>query len=283
MDKPKFACADYTFPLLPHDKVLDVIKLLECPGIDIGLFSGRSHLRPESEFENVKENARRLKQQLEERELIASDVFLQLDTDLAKMAINHPDESIRRYGREQFLHLIEYATELGADHITCLPGMFFPDVEEQESLDLIHEELNWRVGQVKDTGLNFGVEAHIGSPFINPASALKLVETVDGLQLTLDYTHFIRDGYEQYTVNPLMHYTNHFHARGAKKGRLQANMSENEIDYSKVVQAMKQEGYRHWVGLEYIYIEWEGCNEADTISETIRLRETIENAWLNDG
>lgn len=282
MNEPKFACADYTFPLLPHDKVLDVIRLLECPGIDIGLFSGRSHLRPESEFENVKANARKLKQKLEERGLIASDVFLQLDTDLAKMAINHPDENIRKYGREQFLHLIEYATELEADHITCLPGMFFPEVEEQKSLDLIHQELHWRVEQVKATNLNFGVEAHIGSPFINPVSAIQLVETVDGLQLTLDYTHFIRDGYEQYTVDPLMHYTNHFHARGAKKGRLQANMSENEIDYGKVVQTMKQEGYQHWIGLEYIYIEWEGCNEADTISETIRLREVIENAWRDD-
>ena len=50
MNEPKFACADYTFPLLPHDKVLDVIRLLECPGIDIGLFSGRSHFRPGNEF-----------------------------------------------------------------------------------------------------------------------------------------------------------------------------------------------------------------------------------------
>ncbi len=283
MNKPKFACADYTFPLLSHSKVLDVIKLLECPGIDIGLFSGRSHLRPESEFQNLKTNARNLKQQLDDRGLVASDVFLQLDTDLAKMAINHPEERIRQYGRDQFLNLIEYATELGADHITCLPGMFFPEVEEQKSLDTIHEELNWRVEQVKKTRLHFGVEAHIGSPFINPASALKLVETVAGLQLTLDYTHFIRDGYEQYTVDPLMHYTNHFHARGAKKGRLQVSMSGNEIDYGKVVQKMKQQGYQHWVGLEYIYIEWEGCNEADTISETVRLKEVIENAWRDHG
>lgn len=282
MTKPKFACADYTFPLLPHNKVLDLIKLLECPGIDIGLFSGRSHLRPESEFENTKSNARKLKQKLETRGLIASDVFLQLDIDLAKMAINHPNKKIRQYGRDQFLNLIEYATELGADHITCLPGMFFPEVEKQESLDLIHEELNWRLEQVKKTELSFGVEAHIGSPFINPTSALNLVETIEGIQLTLDYTHFICDGYEQNTVDPLLYYTNHFHARGAKKGRLQANMSENEIDYNKVISAMKLVGYQHWIGLEYIYIEWERCNEADTISETIRLREVIENAWVNN-
>ena len=33
----KLASADFTFPLLPHDKVLDLIAALEMDGIDIGL------------------------------------------------------------------------------------------------------------------------------------------------------------------------------------------------------------------------------------------------------
>ena len=53
MNKLKFACADFTFPLLPHDKVLTLIAMLDCEGVDIGLFSGRSHLTAESEFENI--------------------------------------------------------------------------------------------------------------------------------------------------------------------------------------------------------------------------------------
>ena len=44
----KLACADFTFPLLPHDKVLDLIAALELDGVDIGLFEGRSHLWPSS-------------------------------------------------------------------------------------------------------------------------------------------------------------------------------------------------------------------------------------------
>ncbi len=40
----KFACADFTFPLLPHHKVLQLIAMLEFTGVDIGLFENRSHL-----------------------------------------------------------------------------------------------------------------------------------------------------------------------------------------------------------------------------------------------
>ena len=57
----KLASADFTFPLLPHDKVLDLIAALEMDGIDIGLFEGRSHLWPSREFKNVAKSARTLR------------------------------------------------------------------------------------------------------------------------------------------------------------------------------------------------------------------------------
>ncbi|NND07225.1 MAG: hypothetical protein HKN87_12670 [Saprospiraceae bacterium] len=41
---------------------------------------------------------------------------------------------MRLLTREQFLKLIEYAEELGADHITCLPGLFFPNQSNKRSL-----------------------------------------------------------------------------------------------------------------------------------------------------
>src|ERR1041385_8229426 len=48
--KLKLACADFAFPLLPHDRVLDLIAMLEFEGVDIGLFEGRSHLWPSAEM-----------------------------------------------------------------------------------------------------------------------------------------------------------------------------------------------------------------------------------------
>ena len=44
--KFKLSCADFTFPLLPHDDALDLIAKLGVEGVDIGLFEGRSHIQP---------------------------------------------------------------------------------------------------------------------------------------------------------------------------------------------------------------------------------------------
>ena len=74
----KLACADFTFPLLPHENVLQLIAMLEFKGVDIGLFEERSHLRPSHEFENVTESARRLKNRLDTWGLEAADIFLQM-------------------------------------------------------------------------------------------------------------------------------------------------------------------------------------------------------------
>lgn len=279
MNKLPIACADFTFPLLGHDQVLDLIAMLDCDGADIGLFNGRSHLRPDTEFANIRQNALRLKEKLEERNLLASDVYLQLDTNLSAKAINHPDAAVRHYAREEFLKLIEYATALGADHITTVPGMFFPEQDDQRSLDLIRSELSWRLERVRNTKLVFAVEAHVGSPFIDPVAARALVNTVTGLTLTLDYTHFIKEGYSESDADQLLPFASHFHARGAKPGRLQTSMTSNTIDYAGIIRRLIDRQYKGWIGLEYIWIEWEQCNDVDTISESVRLRNLITKAF----
>ena len=74
----KLACADFAFPLLPHDKVLDLIAVLEFDGVDIGLFEGRSHLWPSRELAQGDRSARQLREKLAGRGLKAADVFLQM-------------------------------------------------------------------------------------------------------------------------------------------------------------------------------------------------------------
>src|ERR1700722_9578977 len=86
----KLACADFTFPLLAHDKVLDLIALLEFDGVDIGLFEGRSHLWPSREFRSPEKSGKKLAGKLKARGLRCADVFLQMYPDFVPYAINHP-------------------------------------------------------------------------------------------------------------------------------------------------------------------------------------------------
>lgn len=269
----KLACADFTFPLLAHERALDLVALLEFPAVDIGLFEERSHLWPSREFKQLDKNAALLRRKLADRGLVAADVFLQTATDFASLAPNQPDTRRRRKARDLFTKTLDYAAGCGSRHVSALPGVHFPEEPLATSLKRSSEELAWRCEQAKSRSLIFSVEAHVGSIVPRPKAALKLVNMTPGLTLTLDYTHFTRAGIADDQVEPLLQHASHFHTRGARKGRLQASFQDNTIDYARVWRQMHATGYQGYVGIEYVWIDWEHCNEVDNISETILYRD----------
>jgi sugar phosphate isomerase/epimerase len=276
----KLACADFTFPLLSHDKALDLIALLEFEGVDIGLFEGRSHLQPSQVFQDLSGSARALARKLGDRGLELADVFLQTAPDFESLAPNHPDASRRRQARDWFERAVAYTIEAGGRHLSALPGIDFEGTPRDESLSRCRDELAWRCETARGQGITFSVEAHVGSIAPTPAEADELVRSVPGLTLTLDYTHFTREGARDADIEPLIAHASHFHARGARPGRLQASFKENAIDYGRVVDVMRDVGYRGFVGVEYVWIDWEHCNEVDNVSETILMRDHLRSRSL---
>jgi len=276
---PRFACADFTFPLLSHDQALDLIAMLGFEGVDIGLFEGRSHLQPSGEFRNVRKSARALRRKLADRGLKPADVFLQTAPDFVSLAPNHPDPKRRDKAGRLFLQTLEYTAECGGRHVSALPGVYFPGEPRSDSFYSACVQLAWRCEQARRAGITFSVEAHVGSVAPVPKDALRLLRGTPGLTLTLDYTHFVRRGIPDAQIAPLIAHASHFHARGARKGRLQARFKENTIDYARIVRAMKKTGYRGYIGIEYVWTDWEHCNEVDNLSETILLRDFIRKAW----
>ena len=273
---PELACADFTFPLLPHDRVLALIAALEIPAVDIGLFEDRSHLQPSTEFRDTGRAARALRTRLEAHGLRAADVFLQVDNDGRSYAINHPLEERRQRARDWFERALEYAAACGAAHVSISPGVPFTDAEPRaDSLARAHAELAWRVERSRAAGIVMGVEPHLGSVAARPQEALRLVAAVPGLTFTLDYGHFARAGIPDREVEPLLAHASHFHVRGARRGALQASMRYNTIDFARIVQVMRATGYRGYLGLEYVWTEWEDCNRVDNLSETILCRDYL--------
>ena len=274
--KLKLACADFAFPLLTHDKVLDLIALLDFTGVDIGLFEGRSHLWPSKVFASPTKSGKQLGRKLSDRGLSCADVFLQMNPNFVPFAINHPETTRRRKARDWFLKTLDYSAACGSKHVTTLPGVFFENEERHDSWQRSCDELAWRVQQSKEYKIVFGIEAHVGSLVPEPKSALRLVQSVPGLTLTLDYTHFTRVGLPDSAIEPLVSHASHFHARGARKGRLQAPFPQNTIDYARVLRAMQKAAYKGYIGVEYVWIDWEHCNEVDNLSETIQLRDFLK-------
>jgi sugar phosphate isomerase/epimerase len=239
------------------------------------LFEGRSHLWPSREFRAIGRNARALKVKAADEGLVVADVFLQMAPDFRPYAINHPQSSRRRKAREWFLETLEYAVACGCKHVTTLPGVAWPEETLGTALARSADELAWRVEQAKRARIVFGVEAHVGSLVPTPQLALRLINQVPGLTLTLDYTHFTRSGLPDKKVEPLLKHASHFHVRGARKGRLQTSLTRNTIDYRRIVKKLKAYGYGGWLGIEYVWVDWEHCNECDNVAETLNFKEHL--------
>ena len=272
------ACADFTFPLLSHEHSLDLISMLGFEGVDIGLFEGRSHLYPSQEFGDPA-SGDILGRKVADRGLSVADVFLQMDPDFKACAVNHPEATRREQARDWFLRTLDYANACNCKHVTALPGVLFDEDSPGESLDRCQTELAWRVERARAAGIVFGVEAHVGSIVPTPHQAKALVDSVAGLTLTLDYTHFTRDGLADSQVEPLLAHASHFHVRGACRNRLQCSFQQNTIDYARIAGWMRTNGYSGFIGVEYVWIDWEHCNEVDNLSETILFRDFLRSQW----
>jgi len=271
----KLACADFTFPLLPHDDVLRLVAMLGFRGVDIGIFGGRSHVRPDELLKDVACRARELSHRVRDAGLELADIFLIGGADFQDMAPNHPDPGERGKAREQFERTLELAARCNARHLSGLPGIHWESEDKNVSLNRCAEELAWRVDQARRVGITFSVEAHIGSIVPTPAEARQLVRMTPGLTLTLDYGHFTYLGIADEEIEPLVAHASHFHARAACRSRLQSPLKENTIDYGRVLREMRRIGYAGYIGVEYVWIDWERCNEVDNLSETVLLRDLL--------
>lgn len=256
----KLACSDFTFPILPHRQVLQLISMLGLKGVDIGLFEDRSHLQPSKEFKNVSRSARALRRKLEYNGLVAADMFLQLALDYESRAVNNPRPAIRRAARDAFCKALDYVAECQGKHLTALPGAFCAGESKRDSVARAVEELAWRVEQARAYRIVFAIEPHIGSLANTPARAIKLVEDVPGLTLTLDYGHFIPRGHSVAATEQLIAYASHFHARGVAKKSGSASLADNDLDWRRVFRIMDKTGYKGWVELEF-----GGNNITDTV------------------
>lgn len=276
--KLKLSCADFSFPLLSHDAALKVIALLGLRGVDIGLFAGRSHLRPEKELNHPGKSGAALRRRLASDGLVAADIFLQVHENFEHFAVNHPDASRRKFAREQFLKTLDYTAAAGSKHISLLPGVIFKNEPRKKSLARAAEELSWRIEQATAAKLTVGVEPHVGSIIDTPERAMELAALVPGLGFTLDYAHFTRIGIPDSRIEPLTSRATHFHARCARKDRLQSGLKENAINFARVLKALNHHGFKGWIALEYVWIDWEHCNEVDVLSETVQLERHMADA-----
>ena len=275
----ELTCTSFSFPLLSFEKSLQMISLLEIPKFDVGAHEGASHVQP-SEVETDPDGvADRIRRAADAAGLRPSDFFATFGHGFRDRPVNTPDGATRAANLRRFRALVRCAgrepSGCGAGGITLLPGVVWDDLGHERSFELAVAGLGELLPIAQDAGLRLSVEAHLESVAESPELAARLVESVPGLKLTLDYSHFVAGGHPAESVDRLLAHAGHFHARQAADGRLQASSKDGSLRFEEIVGRLRASGYQGDLCLEYTWQDWRGCWHQDVVSESIVLRDLL--------
>jgi hydroxypyruvate isomerase len=273
--RSRLSCADSAFPKLSHDAALAVISDLAIGAVDICVFAGYEHTPPEAVIGDPKGAADAVLRRLERTPLVVADVFAILRPTFEDLAVNHPDQEVRRESRSHFQRVIDFAQRIDAPGLTIQPGMAFAGVDPKRSLGVAAAELRHRATIAGEAGLRLSIEPHYQSIVETPGKTLELLEQAPEVSLSLDYSHFVFQGISQDEVDALVPYSGHVHLRQAAPGVMQARAEEGSIDFQRVTEKLNAGGYRGYLALEYQHEEWLDCQRVDCISETAALRDIV--------
>jgi len=271
----ELTCTSFSFPLLPFERSLQQIELLEIGAVDLGAHLEGTHLSVEAIEADPQGEADRVKRAVDAAGLAIADLFPTFGRGFRDRPVNTPDPALRDANRRRFAALVEFCRATGCPGMTLLPGVIWDELGPDHSFELAAASLTEFVATGRAAGLRVSIEPHLESVVEAPERALALVEAVPGLQFTLDYSHFVAAGLPAERVHPLIPHVGHFHARQAALGQLQSVRGEGTIDFSDIVRRLVASGYDGYISIEYTWQEWRDCNRLDVVSESVMLRDEL--------
>ena len=285
----RLSCADYSFPLLPYDVNLALIKGLEFDAVDVAVFSGNPNNSAEEVIADPTGVGRRVKAMVDSAGLVVADVFPIVITDFRPVfdvqsaAPNNPSAEVRTTARADFRRFVEFTLILESPGLTILPGCPFDGNDPSRDWGLAAEELNWRVEVAQEAGLELGFEPHLGSITETPETTAQFVAQVPGLKVCLDFAHFIYQGIPQERIETLLPISRHHQVRQAAPEVMQAISYEGTIDIQRLVQQLAAMDYNGFIAAEYVRLQKWDCDRVDNLSETIYVRDQIRQALATLG
>jgi sugar phosphate isomerase/epimerase len=226
-------------------------------------------------IESPDEFTRELTARLDRAGLELVDLF---PSDMEHLAMNDPSEKERGASRELFLKMLEIARRLEPRVMSLSPGLSFKADPLPDALARCIDELRWRIEYAGSRGVTLSVEPHQGSILEDRELLCEFLDRLPEARLTLDYGHFIVNGCPQKDIEAFLPRARHLHARGGRKGFIQARLEDSIIDWARFVAAAKEAGYDGWIAVEYIHDPRPGGTDCDTLHDIAKLKEELERS-----
>jgi sugar phosphate isomerase/epimerase len=267
----RVSCSEFSFPSVPDQASrIGIVKLLGFEAVDIGLFA-QADADLSASTDAI---ARDLDAARETHGVRYTDLFFVPGATFEEIAPHQRDPHSRERGRLQFAAALAVAAELEVPGMTLLPGAPWPE-GHTAGWDACAEELRWRVDEGARRNVSIGVEAHIGSIVSTPELALAMIETVPGLQLTLDLSHFDVQDIAAERALALAPHARHVHVRASMPGAIQVRWSQNEAPLAALVEALENAGYDGCYCVEYVPMPKWRCDEMDVVSESVATQAAL--------
>ena len=263
----EFSCHTWAFNDLTLMEALGTIARMGFRCVDIGTGQNLNLQRGDP-----RRMAAEIKGDLDTFNLRVSDLYLMLPR------ISLADEDKRQKDLDLYRALLPFATALGTPGLTLSPGLVHP-AEDAEAMDRTTAALREMVSRGKDAGLRVSIEPHLDSMASTPEAALKLVEAVPGLEITLDWAHMICQGIKHEAVLDLIPHTRHVQMRQAAKNQLQTVFEKGKLDIGRIVFDLQTANYGGAICVEYMNTPgWHGMVAVDAVAESVKMRDVLKAA-----
>jgi sugar phosphate isomerase/epimerase len=171
-----------------------------------------------------------------------------------------------------FVKVVEFCRAAEIPVLFIIPGMVNPGQTREQAFEISVRSLQEMLPIARKAGVVLSIEAHVHSYLESPAMVIQVLGEVEGLKLTLDYSHFICLGYRQEEVDALAPYAAHVHLRQARSGVLQAEMSQGTINIGALLGLLNRLQYDGYIALEAVHQEYMDTVHEDVLSEIIKMR-----------
>jgi sugar phosphate isomerase/epimerase len=260
----QFACHTWGFNDLSLPEALGTIARLGFRYVDIG--SGQN-LNAAKTAQNPQGEADIVRADLDMYQLKVSDVYLVLPR------ISRADDDQRQRDLDIYTALLPFVSGVGAPGVTVSAGLKQPDEGAWERMAIA---LQTMLEQAKAADLRLSIEPHLDSMIETPEDALKLLDEIDGLEITLDWAHMVCQGARHKDIESLLPKSRHVQLRQAAKNKLQTPFDKGKIDLEKVWTALVEAEYDGVVSVEYMKVDgWHGMMPVDAYVESTRMRDEL--------
>ncbi len=257
----RLACSSLAFSKQPFAEALRLISALGFNYVDLGVLEGWAHIFPSQLTDDVERIADTTNEALSNYGLVPIAFNANLGTR---------ETDVRG---ERMRGLLTLAERLEVNVVT-LPA---EGGNVREAAGLISP----LVELAQDRGISIAVETHIGHVTEDPERALRLVEEVPGLGLTLDPSHYYAGKNQGRAFNAIYPYVRHLHVRDAGLGgweAVQVAVGTGAVDFPGILRGLTAHGYTGNASVEYI----DTIGDLDVRRQLIEAKALVEKEWEVD-